>query len=132
MTDVVDSYALSPLQQGMLFHAVSEKQTGVDIEQVVITLRDPCDVTLLMQAWQAVIQRHTILRTRFRWEDVPEPQQEVVARVELPLTEVDWRSVPGPEREARFVTKLAADRLEDFDLSRAPAMRLFVAHLAGD
>ncbi|HEY4338383.1 MAG TPA: condensation domain-containing protein, partial [Steroidobacteraceae bacterium] len=132
MFNVIDSYALSPMQQGMLFHAVSEKQTGVDIEQIVMTLQGHCDVEQFMRAWQAVIQRHTILRTQFRWEDVPEPRQEVVADVELPLIRADWGELAAAEREEHCIAHLAADRRRDLDLSRAPLMRLFIADMGAN
>jgi amino acid adenylation domain-containing protein len=132
MLDVIDTYDLSPMQQGMLFHAVSEKHSGVDIEQIVITLNERVDTEPFLHAWQEVIQRHTILRTRFRWEDMPGPRQEVVARAELPLTQVDWRELAPATCQRQFAAQLATDRRQDFDLTRAPLMRLFIAHVGAD
>ena len=43
MTSVIDTYELSPMQAGMLFHTVSGGDSGVDIEQVVATLHEPLD-----------------------------------------------------------------------------------------
>ena len=76
MDDVVDIYELSPLHRGMLFHAVSEHRAGVDIEQIIVTVRESLDVATFEQAWRDVTQRHPILRTRFRWKDVGEPCQD--------------------------------------------------------
>ena len=130
MDEVIDTYALSPMQQGMLFHAVSGHGEGVDIEQIAMALGEPLDVAAFERAWRCIVQRHAILRTRFRWNDVAEPVQEVLARVELPLTVVDWRDLTPENAERRFAQHRAADRRQDFDLSIAPAMRLFVARLA--
>jgi hypothetical protein len=80
MGDVADIYELSPLQQGMLFHALSAPGAGVDIEQIIVTLHESLDVATFEQAWRDVMQRHPILRTRFRWKDVAEPCQEVLAQ----------------------------------------------------
>jgi Condensation domain len=87
--ETLDTYELSPMQQGMLFHAISARESGVDIEQIVMTLHEALDVAAFVRAWDAVLDRHTILRTRFRWEDTEEPRQEVVATVRLPVTQSD-------------------------------------------
>ena len=129
---VIDSYALSPTQAGMLYHAISEARTGVDIEQIVITLVERIDESLFVRSWNEVVQRHAILRTRFRWEGIPEFQQEVVEHAELPVTRVDWSQLEAAEKQRRITAHLAADRREDFDLTCAPAMRLFIARLGAD
>ncbi len=132
MDDVVDTYALSPMQQGMLFHALNASDRGVDIEQIVIALDPALDLDRFADTWRAIAARHPILRTRFRWNDVPEPQQEVLARAEIPTTTVDWRALTRDAAEARFAAHLATDRATDFDLARAPMMRLFVARFPDD
>ncbi len=116
----------------MLYHAVSEAGSGVDIEQIVIRLRERLDEALFVRAWNEVLQRHTILRTRFRWVGVPEFRQEVVEHASLPVQRVDWSSLAPAQQEKRFTAQLAADRREDFDLTRAPSMRLFMARLDAD
>ncbi|HET6546397.1 MAG TPA: amino acid adenylation domain-containing protein [Rhodanobacteraceae bacterium] len=132
MHEVIDAYELSPMQEGMLFHAMSERGRGIDIEQIVITLHEAFDLQRFRQAWHRLMQRHTILRTRFRWEDVERPRQEVVADVELPVTQADWRELPAAVAEQRFAAQLTVDRHADFDLSCAPLMRLFVTQFAAD
>ncbi len=132
MNDVVDSYQLSPMQLGMLFHAVSEHPAGIDIEQIVITVREPLDLGAFEKAWRSVVARYAILRTRFRWQDVAEPCQEVLAHTEMTPTIADWRDLGPAAAEERFDAQLRADRGRDFDLSQAPMMRLFIAALPDD
>ena len=131
MDDVVDVYELAPLQQGMLFHALTAPGAGVDIEHIIITLREPLDIETFEQAFRDVMQRHAVLRTRFRWKDVDEPCQEVVAQAELTATVADWSDLAPDVAEQRFDAHLRADRRRDFDLSCAPLMRLFVARFPG-
>ena len=125
---VVDSYPLSPLQQGMLFHAVSAPSSGVDIEQIVCTLRQPVDAAALESAWRKVADRHAILRSAFRWDD--EPVQEVFAETELSWLEEDLRMLPASHREQHFVTFLADDRSRGFAMNEAPLFRLTWFHFA--
>ncbi len=129
MSEVIDTYELSPIQEGMLFHAVSASGRGVDIEQIVISLEEALDLPRFRHAWQSLMQRHGILRTRFRWEDVEVPRQEVMDAAELPLVQADWRDLTVEAAERKFGAQLAGDRSADFDLASAPVMRLFVAWL---
>ena len=50
-----DSYPLSSLQQGMLFHALWEKGSGVDIAQILIDLHETLDVEKFKRAWWRII-----------------------------------------------------------------------------
>jgi amino acid adenylation domain-containing protein len=129
--DVVDVYELAPLQQGMLFHALSSGGAGVDIQQVVVRVDEVLDVAVFEQAFGEVMARHPVLRTRFRWADVEQPCQEVLAHAELVATVADWGDVAPGVAEARFADYVRADRRRDFDLSCAPMMRLFVARFPG-
>jgi amino acid adenylation domain-containing protein len=131
MVEVVDTYELSPMQVGMLFHALSAPGSGVDIEQIVFTLDERLDVAVFEQAMVEVMARYPMLRTRLRWRDVGEPCQEVLARPEMPTTVADWSDVAPEEAQQRFDAHVRADRRRDFDLSRAPMMRLFVAGFPG-
>ena len=117
-------YPLSPMQRGMLFHSLSARVPGVDIEQILCGLHEELDSRALERAWQRVAERHDVLRTGFQWEALTEPRQEVRDTVEMSVQEHDWRDVPKAERENRFADWLLADRQRGFDLSQAPVMRL--------
>jgi surfactin family lipopeptide synthetase C len=86
---VTDRFPLSPMQQGMLFHHVREAHSGVDIEQLVVHLTERMNVSQFEAAWQWLVQRHEILRARFNWEGIEEPQQEILASVTLPFAVED-------------------------------------------
>ena len=63
-----DSYPLSPMQSGMLFHYLSDRNSGVDIEQLVCVLHEELDVQAYREAWQLVVALHPTLRTSFDWQ----------------------------------------------------------------
>jgi len=115
-------YRLTPLQQGMLYHAVAAPGTGVDIEQMVVTISAPVDTARLKAAWEQVVARHQILRTAFRWETAP--LQEVASRVEVPWTEEDWSNLSADDQEKRFAEFLHRDRIAGFTMDRPPLLRL--------
>ncbi|WP_023986327.1 non-ribosomal peptide synthetase [Mycolicibacterium neoaurum] len=129
MDEVVDSYELSPMQASMLYQALSAPGDGTNIEHVVISVDEELDVALFEQAMAQVMQRHSVMRTRFRWVDVGEPCQEVLAHAPLAATVADWRDIAPEAADERFDAHVLADSRLDVDMSDAPMMRLFIARL---
>lgn len=127
---ILESYELSPLQQGMLFHSLDSHAFGVDIEQIICTLNEVLDVPRLSAAWRHVVARHPILRTSFRWEGLSEPLQDIHAHVELPIVQLNWRELPTEELERRWSDFLAEDRRRGFDLAHVPLLRLALVRCA--
>ena len=121
---VENIYPLSPVQQGILFHSVYAQQLGLYLQQLGCTFRGGLDLTAFRRAWQAVIDRHGVLRTSFYWEDVEQPLQLVHRRVEVPLQEYDWRGLNAAEQDEQLKLFWEQDRQLGFDFSAAPLMRL--------
>jgi amino acid adenylation domain-containing protein len=132
MSKVKDFYPLSPMQEGMLFHSLTDPGSGVYVKQVTYALSGELNVPALEQAWQEVVKRYAILRTFFVWEDLKKPVQVVQAEAEVKLHREDWPGVAGAELERRFAEYLEADRVRSFDLSQAPLMRMALIALDGD
>ncbi|WP_268250380.1 non-ribosomal peptide synthetase [Lentzea cavernae] len=120
---LADVYPLSPLQQGMLFHAVESPDSGVYWTQDVRELTGELDVEAMRAAWQLVLDRHPALRTGFVWSG--EPLQVVVDGVRVPFEVRDWTSVTDPD--AAVDALLAEDRARGCDLAVAPLLRIVVA-----
>jgi condensation domain-containing protein len=129
--NIEDTYPLSPMQEGMLFHSLYAPESGVYITQVACTLVN-LNVLALEQAWQEVIDRHPILRTAFAWENLKKPLQVVGRRVGALWERQDWRGLSETEQEERFRAYLKADRGRGFKLSSAPLMRLALFQLSKD
>jgi amino acid adenylation domain-containing protein/non-ribosomal peptide synthase protein (TIGR01720 family) len=131
--DVEDLYPLSPLQQGFLFHSIyDEPGSGVYFRQVTCVLQGPLHVEALRQAWQHVVDRHSILRSSFFWGGLEEPLQRVSRHAELPFFRHDWRHLSALEQRKRLEIFLAEDRGNGFDGSRAPLMRIHLIRLADE
>jgi len=129
---IQERYPLTPLQHGMLLRTLLAPASGVNVQQVLCRFREPLDADRLERAWRRVVARHDVLRTRFRWDDVPEPVQEVVPGVEVEMARHDGAGLAPAEREGALACYLAEDRARGFDLAEAPAMRLALFHGAGD
>ncbi len=124
-------YALSPAQEGILFHSLDTHAAGVYVLQLSCMFRK-LDTTAIEHAWEEVVARHAVLRTGFVLENVDRPQQVVSRRVALPWTRLDWRNFTASEQEERFESYLEEDRNRGFDLSQAPLLRLSLIQVAED
>ncbi|WAH56504.1 non-ribosomal peptide synthase/polyketide synthase [Pseudomonas silvicola] len=93
---LVELYPLSPMQQGMLFQSLNSQGSNVYVNQLSISVTG-LDAERFTHAIEQACDRHTILRTGFFWQDLPEPVQFVLDRVDSPVTVLDWREEPDPE-----------------------------------
>ncbi len=130
--NIEDIYALSPMQQGMLFHSLYAPHSGVYVEQVHCTLGGELQVGAFASAWQRVIDRHPALRTAFVWEDVEDPVQVVCRTARLTLERDDWRGLSASEQHERLSALLRSARRRGFELTQAPLMRLMLIRLTED
>ncbi|MCC5632727.1 amino acid adenylation domain-containing protein [Nostoc sphaeroides CHAB 2801] len=122
--NIEDIYELTPVQKGILFHSLYAPEVSLYFFQTRFTLRGNLNVEAFEQAWQKVIQRHTILRTSFHWQDLEQPLEVVYKQVKVPVTQQDWRGIDANEQQYLLKTFLASDRACGFDLSQVPLMRL--------
>ncbi|ENL4048133.1 amino acid adenylation domain-containing protein, partial [Serratia marcescens] len=124
VANVQDIYALSPLQEGILFHHLLAERG--DPYQLSAVLR--FDSRARLDAWlaavQQVIERHDILRTAFITQGMSSPVQVVWRKAELALSERRFDPADGP-----IWRQLAAsfDPLQQRqDLTRAPLLNFTV------
>ncbi|MGQ4733611.1 condensation domain-containing protein, partial [Streptomyces sp. Ju416(a)] len=123
---VEDVYPLSPLQQGMLFHALAEPDSGMYVEQIHWRLDGALDADGFQAAWRSAAGRHPVLRTEFVWEGVPRPLQIVRTDVSVPYEYLDVSDMAADDREAHMARLLEQDRVEGFDFGSAPLMKVRV------
>jgi hypothetical protein len=116
----------------MLYHTVYAPGSGAYVGQVSFRLTGHVDLAAYRRAWRTMIERHAALRTIFLWKEVKRPAQVVLREVELPLAQLDWRGLGAEQQEAQLRAYLAQESGRDFDLTRAPLMRLSVIELDGD
>jgi amino acid adenylation domain-containing protein/non-ribosomal peptide synthase protein (TIGR01720 family)/FkbM family methyltransferase len=130
--DLEDVYPLAPTQQGLLFDSLYEAEAGLYVEQVSCILRGELQVPAFEQAWQKVIERHTILRTAFVWESLDEPLQVVSRHLVSVFAKDDWSEESVSSQEQLLNSFLQSDRALGFDLTKAPLLRFALFRLAGN
>ncbi|WP_370601383.1 non-ribosomal peptide synthase/polyketide synthase [Pseudomonas nitroreducens] len=123
---VEDLYPLSPMQQGMLFHALDVPGSSLYVNQLRVDL-DGLDEARFLDAWRAVIARHANLRTGFLASADSAPLQFVLREVQLPVQSFDWRDQSVSEQQLDSVAD--AQRNLGFDLAKPPLQRLALVRL---
>ncbi|WP_439862469.1 non-ribosomal peptide synthase/polyketide synthase [Pseudomonas antarctica] len=127
LAQVEDLYPLSAMQQGMLFHTLEAPESALYVNQMAVSVSG-LDVARFTAAWNAVIERHEILRTGF-WADsqLAEPLQVVYRSATMPVDVLDWQQ---REVAAQDLQALASqDCARGFELLRAPLTRLTLVQL---
>ncbi|MFD7864528.1 amino acid adenylation domain-containing protein [Streptomyces sp. NPDC059783] len=133
-----DVLPLSPLQEGLLFHALADAEgdahaDGTDVynTQLCLTLEGPLDPARLRTAAGALLRRHANLRAAFRQRANGQAIQVIHREVVLPWAEKDLSALTPAERDTALDALLDKDRVRRFDLTTAPALR-FTLVRAGD
>nr|ADU56041.1 hypothetical protein CA37-18 [uncultured organism CA37] len=126
---LLDIWPLSPLQEGLLFHAVDERGPDVYAGMRTLALEGALDAARFRASWQAVLDRHAALRASFHQLESGGAVQAIAREVTLPWRETDLSHLPEDEALAEF-ERLAAEMRDDrFDLTRAPLLRLHLVRL---
>src|ERR1700742_3761255 len=129
---IADVLPLSPLQQGLLFHATAA-QAGDDLYAVQqgITVTGPLDPLRLRDAVHTVISRHPHLAARFS-QKFGEPVQIIPADAEPGWHYVELDVANGVDVD-KYIRELCADeRAAVCQLADEPAFRVALIRTAPD
>ncbi|MER7923552.1 non-ribosomal peptide synthase/polyketide synthase [Streptomyces sp. NPDC096057] len=126
-----DVWPLSPLQEGLLFHASLDEGGGADVYagQRALALDGLLDVGRLRASWDVVVGRHAILRAGFHRLASGEAVQVVAREVELPWRDADLSGLPEADAEAEAARLSEHELSVGFDLGRGPLLRLLLLRL---
>jgi len=107
MHNIKSIQILTPLQEGLLFHALAKTDKQAYLEQYCFTMPGNIDVNHFGKCLETIIQRHDALRARFVADKGTRPLQVILDKVTPELT-------VHPAEE--FETFLLQDRERSFDL----------------
>ena len=125
-----DILPLSPLQEGLLFHALYDRSTS-DAYIVQIEMEfEGCWMGARMQrAVNALIHRHANLRAAFCHEGLERPVQVIVRDCSVLWREEDLSALESEIQGLRLRELLAADLAERFEPSTSPLLRFALVRL---
>ncbi len=130
--EVADILPLTPLQQGLLFHAGVAHSSGDDVYavQMGVTLQGRLDRYRLQEAVEGAVERHPNLAAHFTG-DFDEPIQVIPAQPIVPWQYVDL-SRDATDRDERIAQLCAAERAAVCDLAEQTPFRAALIRVAPD
>ncbi|MFH8344483.1 amino acid adenylation domain-containing protein [Streptomyces sp. NPDC018045] len=130
---LAEVWPLSPLQEGMLFHAgFGDQGPDIYVIQRTLTIDGPLDPARWRASWQALIGRHAALRASFHRRKSGEAVQLVTREAALPWREVDLSGLPEADALAEVGRLAAGECAQRFDLGVAPLLRVLLGRLGAD
>jgi amino acid adenylation domain-containing protein len=119
--NIEDILALTPVQEGMLFHYLKDPQSENYLEQLSLEISGEIQKELFEKAWEVVIKANEMLRTSFRWEKLNKPAQVVIKNHTINLTYHDLSTGENTAGKKRQVERIKQeDRKVKFNLREVP------------
>ncbi|EGO65799.1 non-ribosomal peptide synthetase [Acetonema longum] len=125
-------FALSPMQKGMLFHALLDSQSPAYFEQVVFFINGKLDRELVQASFRKLIERHDVFRTVFVYEKVSSPVQVVLKTRDGSIAYHDVSGLSEPEKAAFVDTYKSGDKAKGFDLTKDIPLRVALIKINED
>ncbi len=127
--EIADVLPLSPLQEGLLFHALRDGDADVYTMTARFDLEGPVAPDRLATAFQRMLARHPNLGAAFRYEDFDQPVQVVpaVPRADVRVVDLRDRTAGAAERTAAELELRAG--AEPVDIAEPPLLRVVLIRL---
>lgn len=126
---VEDIYALSPVQEGMLFHSLLDAASPAYYQFIRYDVTGTFSPTVLRLALQKLVQQHDALRTKFIYKNLSRPAQVVLSQRNAEFTWFDLSEDTAGEAALKLLAYSEADKARGFDLENDALLRLCVAQL---
>lgn len=123
-------YKLTPMQQGMLFHHLLEKNSGAYFEQARFELKGQFNVQQFENSFKRLIARHAVLRTNFYNFKEELPIQVVFKQRPYEFEYEDLSHYSQQDVEDRMATILLEDKVRGFNLGEDPLLRMKVIRIS--
>ncbi|WP_319930494.1 non-ribosomal peptide synthase/polyketide synthase [Xenorhabdus santafensis] len=128
LANIQDIYALSPLQDGILFHHLLANEGDPYLLTLQMAFENRALLDRYLAALQQVINRHDILRTAFFWQGLSVPVQVVCRHAPLSVLELNLAPADGSVSE-QLVQRFDS-RHYRLVLNQAPLLRIVMAQEA--
>ena len=112
--------ALTPLQEGMLFHYLEDPHSQFYCEQLSLEISGTVDIQFFEKAWNVVIETNEMLRTVFRWEKLEKPSQIILKEHKCNVSFYDLAAKDSGQKKTALEEMKDKDRREKFDLHQVP------------
>lgn len=132
---IVDAYPLTTLQQGMIYHNQFDANSNLYHDVFSYRLQIPqsiqFDSDLIRKAYDALLQKHAVLRTTFALSTYKTPLQLVHEHADTAsLVIEDLSSLSHLNQQQAIADFLKKEKQSGFDISKLPLVRCYI-HLLG-
>ncbi|HEX3045917.1 MAG TPA: amino acid adenylation domain-containing protein, partial [Bacillota bacterium] len=129
-SDIERIYSLSPMQEGMLFHSILNRDSSAYFEQFNFSIHGALDLGLIEKTLAQLFARYDVLRTNFVYEKIQKPKQVVFKEKKPEIYYEDISGPKGADPSALIADFLRKDRERGFDLVKDPLIRVSVLKTA--
>ncbi len=117
---IEDIIALTPMQEGMLFHYLKNPESDHYFEQLCLDISGTVDIEIFKKAWNFVIEENEMLRVLFQWEKLKNPVQVTLKEYKIQLEYYDFSDRVIREGKKCLEELKINDRAKKFDLWEVP------------
>ncbi|WP_146198425.1 condensation domain-containing protein, partial [Flavobacterium araucananum] len=118
-------YPATSLQQGFIYHALSQPEDGAYRLQQLHDYHEPLDVDKYLQAWNNCILEYPILRTAFNWEEDIIQIVYKEGKLEYEVHDISHLAIQQ-ERDEAIELLQRDDRKLGFDFTKPTLLRLSI------
>src|SRR6185437_6661801 len=124
--NIQDIYPLAPLQEGILFHYLLEKERDPYLLVSTLSFDSRERLDRFVQVLQQVVDRHDVLRTAVVWEGLTEPVQVVWRRALIEVQALELSASAHSDALAQLEARINPDH-HRLDIRHAPMLKGFAA-----
>lgn len=124
--EIQNIYPLTPMQQGMLFNYLYNRDSKAYFQQLSFLVEADLDINIFEISVNKVIERYDIFRTIFIYEKVEEPKQVVLTKRTAKIHYEDISYMESHEQKGYLDEFKEKDRSKSFDLSKDLLMRISI------
>lgn len=124
--EIEKMYKLTPLQQGMLFHKLFDKNATSYITQTVFKIKAKLNMDYIRESLDVLAQKYEVLRTKILEEQLNQPMQIVMKDRKIELREIQVN------KEVEIEELKKADIIRGFDLAEDSLLRLTVLRMENE
>lgn len=125
-SNIQNLHALSPLQEGLYFHALEASDSTAYFEQMSYRFTGRLDVERFRASWNELFRRHAIMRSVFIHKNSPRPLQVVLKKAEVEFLYEDISALSAEARQAHLQSFKQKDMARGFSLGRDTLNRVAV------
>lgn len=117
-------YNLTPMQEGMLFHALKDKESVSYFEQISIDVEGKFNLKYMQESFNMLLKKHDVLRTVFVYEGIQKPRQVVLNNK---MNEVYFEDISNLSDKNEIIAIFKeAEKMKGFDLSNDSLIKLAI------